>query len=177
VPYNDTNIFWKLRFKHILVDMEQRFTSRKVAALTGTTLRQLQWWDEHGIVRPAREGHRRLYSLDDMSEIAVISEMRQRGFSLQRMRKVVRFLQKEFGQSLAATVGGNSEYHLLTDGKRFYVETSARQIVDILKNSKQPLLSICLSDAVRQVRTNIQSSKKASSSVKRDSQRVSKKAL
>lgn len=148
--------------------MKQRFTSREVAVLTGTTLRQLQWWDERGIVKPARDGHRRLYSLDDMSEIAVIGEMRQRGFSLQRMRKVIRFLQKEFGQRLAETVSGNSEYHLLTDGKRFYLETSARQIVDILKNSKQPLLSICLSDAVRQVRATIRSRKKANHSVKQD---------
>ena len=70
--------------------MEQRLTSNEVAALTGISLRQLQWWDERGLVVPAREGHRRLYSLDDLAEVAVISELRKKGFSLQRMRKVVR---------------------------------------------------------------------------------------
>ena len=157
--------------------MEQRFTSREVAALTGITLRQLQWWDERGIVKPQREGHRRLYSVEDLSEIAVISEMRRRGFSLQRMRKVVRFLQREFGKRLAEAVSGASEYHLLTDGKHIYLETSARQILDILNNSKQPLLSICLSDAVRRVRANIRASKKNSGSVMSYSRQSRRKAL
>ena len=48
----------------------------------------------------------------------------------------MRFLDREFGKSLAEMVDCNSEYHLLTDGKHLYLETSARQIVDILKNSR-----------------------------------------
>jgi len=144
--------------------MRQEFTSRDVVSLTGITLRQLQWWDERGLVVPARRGHRRLYSLEDLSEIAVICELRRRGFSLQRMRKVVRFLQREFSKRLAETVSGVSDYHLLTDGKHLYLETSARQILDILKNSRQPLLAVCLSDTVRQVRAVIRHGKKRNSS-------------
>jgi hypothetical protein len=37
--------------------------------------------------------------------------------------------------------------------------------VDILKNSRQPMLAICLSDTVRQVRADIHSSKKGNTSV------------
>ena len=40
--------------------MDESFTSREVVALTGITPRQLQWWDERGIVVPARSGHKRL---------------------------------------------------------------------------------------------------------------------
>jgi hypothetical protein len=57
-----------------------------------------------------------------------------------------------------------SEYHLLTDGTHLYLETSARQIVDILKNSSQPIIGVCLSDAVRQVRAEVVS-RKANTSV------------
>ena len=145
--------------------MQQQFTSRDVVELTGITPRQLQWWEERGIVVPVREGHRRLYSFEDLSEIAVICQLRRKGFSLQRVRKVVRFLQKEFGKRLAQTVSGASDYHLLTDGKSLYLETSPQQIVDILKNSRQPMLAICLSDTVRQVRADIHSSKKGNTSV------------
>jgi DNA-binding transcriptional MerR regulator len=145
--------------------MQQQFTSRDVVELTGITPRQLQWWDERGIVVPERQGHRRLYSFEDLSEIAVICQLRRKGFSLQRVRKVVRFLQKEFGKRLAQTVSGASDYHLLTDGKSLYLETSPQQIVDILKNSRQPMLAICLSDTVRQVRADIHSSKKGNTSV------------
>jgi len=134
-------------------------------ARTGITPRQLQWWDERGLVVPERQGHRRLYSMEDLAEIAVICELRQRGFSLQRVRKVVRFLQREFGKRLAETVTGASQYHLLTDGTHLFLETSPRQIVDILKNARQPMLTVCLSDAVRQLRANFRGGKKRSASL------------
>ncbi|HKN34070.1 MAG TPA: MerR family transcriptional regulator [Terriglobales bacterium] len=145
--------------------MDKQFTSNEVVALTGITPRQLQWWDERGIVVPAREGHRRLYSMGDVAEVAVICELRGRSFPLQRVRKVMRFLQREFGRRLAETVSGASEYHLLTDGKAIYLETSARQIVDILENARQPMLAICLSDTVRQVQAEVRGAKKRSGSV------------
>ncbi len=135
--------------------MQDRFPSQDVIALTGITARQLQWWDERGVVKPERQGHRRLYSMENLTEIAVICELRRKGFSLQGVRKVMRFLEREVGKGLAEIVGCNSDVHLLTDGTHLYLETSARQIVDILKNSSQPILGICLSDAVRQVRADV----------------------
>jgi DNA-binding transcriptional MerR regulator len=144
--------------------MPDRFPSQEVIALTGVTARQLQWWDERGVVKPEREGHRRLYSMQNVLEMAVICELRRKGFSLQGVGKVMRFLQREFGKGLGEIVGRNSDVHLLTDGTHLYLETSARQIVDILKNSKQPILGICLSDAVRQVRAELVA-RKASTSV------------
>lgn len=139
--------------------MPERFTSQEVIRLTGITPRQLQWWDERGLVRPDREGHRRRYSMNQLTEMAVICELRRKGFSLQGVRKVMRFLDREFGKGLAEIVDRNSAYHLLTDGQHLYLETSARQIVDILKNSDQPILGICLSDTVRQVRAGVVSGK------------------
>jgi DNA-binding transcriptional MerR regulator len=135
--------------------MKRQFTTTEVIALTGITGRQLQWWDERGLVTPSRQGHRRIYSWDQLVTAAVISQLRRRGFSLQRMRKVIAFLDREFGTSLAATVRAASEYHLLTDGTHLYLRTSARQVVDLIKNSAQPMFDICLSDEVRRVRAAI----------------------
>ncbi len=135
--------------------MAERFTSHDVIAMTGITPRQLQWWDERGVVRPQREGHRRIYSMNHLTEVAVICELRRKGFSLQGVRKVMRFLDREFGKGLAEIVSRNSDVHLLTDGSHLYLETSARQIVDILKNSSQPILGVCLTDAVRQLRAEV----------------------
>ena len=143
--------------------MPDRFSSHEVIALTGITARQLQWWDERGVVKPQRVGHRRLYSMENLTEIAVICEFRRKGFSLQGVRKVMRFLAREFGKGLAEIVGRNSDVHLLTDGTHLYLETSARQIVDILKNSAQPILGICLTDAVRQVRADVVARKMSTS--------------
>src|SRR5262249_32713980 len=126
----------------------------EVIALTGISARQLQWWDERGIVEPARGGRRRLYSPADLAEVAVICELRRKGFSLQRVRKVMRFLQPEFGKRLVQATTG-AEYHLLTDGRNLYLETSPEQVVNVLKNARQPMFTVCLSDAVRMVRADV----------------------
>jgi DNA-binding transcriptional MerR regulator len=131
--------------------MQETFTSNEVIALTGLTPRQLQWWDERGLVAPSREGHKRIYSVDDLAEVAVICDLRRRGLSLQKIRTVIRFLQKELGKRLVQTVTAASEYHLLTDGRHIYLEDSARAVVDLLKNAAQPMLSVCLSDTIQRV--------------------------
>ena len=52
----------------------------------------------------------------------MICELRDRGFSLQKIRVVLRFLQKELGKRLVETVTAASEYHLLTDGRHIFLE-------------------------------------------------------
>ena len=140
--------------------LRQTYTSRAVVELTGITPRQLQWWDERRIVVPARDGHQRVYSLDDLTEVAIICEMRDRGFSLQKIRRVIRFLQRELGKRLVDTVRSASEYHLLTDGQHIFLEDSARGVVDVLKNSRQPMLTVCLSDTVQRIDAGLKSAKK-----------------
>lgn len=132
-----------------------QFTSNQVVALTGITPRQLQWWDERGLVVPGRVGRNRLYSIEDVAEVAVLCQLRRKGFSLQRVRKIMRYLQRELGKRLVETVTAGSDYHLLTDGKRIYLENSASEVIDILKNARQPILGVCLSDAVREIHAEI----------------------
>src|ERR1039457_5358458 len=154
--------------------MQQTFTSKEVVALTGISPRQLQWWDERRIVVPAREGHRRVYGMDDLAEVAVICDLRQRGFSLQKIRRVVRFLQKELGKRLVETVSAASEYHLLTDGRHIYLEDSARAVVDLLKNARQPMLSLCLREPSQRVRAEVRGARKRSASVRHPTMRRSR---
>ncbi len=146
--------------------MQQTFTSKEVVALTGISPRQLQWWDERRIVVPAREGHSRIYGMDDLAEVAVICDLRKRGFSLQKIRRVIRFLQKELGKRLVETVTAASEYHLLTDGRNIYLEDSARAVVNLLKNARQPMLSVCLSDTIQRIRADVHGARKRNASVR-----------
>ena len=130
---------------------QELWTSREVVSLTGITPRQLQWWDERSVVKPEREGHRRVYSINQLTEVAVICQLRHKGFSLQGVRKVMRFLAHEFGKGLAEIVERDSDIHLLTDGVHLYLETSAQQIVDILKNARQPMFLVCVTDQVKRL--------------------------
>ena len=44
-----------------------------------------------------------------------------------------------------------SDLHLVTDGKSIYLEDQHDRIVDILKNAKQPMFVVCVSDQVRRL--------------------------
>ncbi len=124
--------------------MNQSFTSSQVSERTGLTPRQLQWWDEQGLVVPAREGHRRLYSAKDLAELAILSDLRRRGFSLQRVRKMILLLRREFGHRLADLLSRGPGLHLLTDGESVFLCDSERGVIDLLRDTQQPLLAICI---------------------------------
>src|SRR6267154_1474519 len=97
------------------------FTSSDVSRIAQVSLRQLQWWDERKVVSPQHTGHRRVYDSAEVVEITVIAELRRKGFSLQKIRRVLRFLQKEMGRRLAEVLANNSELHLVTDGKSIFL--------------------------------------------------------
>src|SRR5438445_9905375 len=128
---------------------QRTYTSTDVAKIAQVSLRQLQWWDERKVVSPQHEGHKRIYLPEEVVEITVIAELRRKGFSLQKIRRVLRFLQREMGRHLAEVVQSNSDLHLVTDGKSIYLEEKQERIIDILKNAKQPMFLVCVSDQLR----------------------------
>jgi DNA-binding transcriptional MerR regulator len=127
------------------------FTSTDVARIAAVSLRQLQWWDERKVVSPHHEGHRRVYLAEEVVEITMIAELRRKGFSLQKIRRVLRFLQREMGKRLAEVLSGNANLHLLTDGKSIYLEDQHDRIIDLLKNARQPMFLVSVSDQVRRL--------------------------
>lgn len=128
---------------------QERYTSGEVARIAGVSLRQLQWWDERNVVSPRQEGHRRVYLPHEVVEVSVIAELRAKGFSLQKIRRVLRFLQQEMGKRLSDAVTSNSEVHLVTDGKHIYLEDQPDRVIEVLKNAKQPMFLVCVTDQLR----------------------------
>ncbi len=142
---------WKAkRSRPAALEPEEVYTSSEVARISGVSLRQLQWWDERHVVSPTQEGHRRVYSAREVVEVSVIAALRKKGFSLQKIRRVLKFLQKEMGKRLADT-SGNSDIHLLTDGKSIYLEDVPDRIIDLMKNARQPMFLVCVSDQLRRI--------------------------
>src|SRR5271168_4708772 len=103
------------------VNAERTFSSSDVSRIAEVSLRQLQWWDERKVVSPRHEGHRRVYLPAEVIEITVIAELRRKGFSLQKIRRVLRFLQREMGRRLAEVLQASSQLHLVTDGKSIFL--------------------------------------------------------
>src|SRR6266404_3986113 len=127
------------------------FTSSDVSRIAQVSLRQLQWWDERKVVSPQHEGHKRVYQSEEVIEITVIAELRRKGFSLQKIRRVLRFLQREMGKRLAEVLNQESDLHLVTDGKAIYLEEQQERIIDLLKNAHQPMFLVCVSDQARRL--------------------------
>jgi len=129
----------------------QAYNSAEVSRICGVSLRQLQWWDERHVVSPRQDGHKRIYMLDEVVEISVIAELRRKGFSLQKIRRVLRFLQKDMGKRLNEALAASSEVHLLTDGKTIYLEDAPGRIIDLLKSAKQPMFLVCVTDQAKRL--------------------------
>ena len=127
------------------------YSSSDVSRIAHVSLRQIQWWDERKVVSPRHEGHKRVYLPQKAIEITVIAELRRKGFSLQKIRRVLRFLQREMGRRLSDVLSAQSDLHLVTDGKSIFLEDQQARIIDILKNAKHPMFLVCVSDQARRL--------------------------
>ncbi|MEO7651285.1 MAG: MerR family transcriptional regulator [Bryobacteraceae bacterium] len=124
----------------------EAFTSADVSRLSGVSLRQLQWWDEQHVVSPRHDGHKRVYLPSEVIEIAVIADLRRKGFSLQKIRRVLRHLQRDMGKRLGEALTADKETFLLTDGKTTHLEESRERVIDVLKGARQPMFLVCVSE-------------------------------
>jgi DNA-binding transcriptional MerR regulator len=133
-------------------DADRVFTSRDISRIAQVSLRQLQWWDERKLISPRQEGHRRVYLPEEVIEIMVVAELRRKGLALQKTRRVVRFLRREMAARLEKHLNSMADgFHLLTDGKSTHLESAPRRIIDLLKNSRDAMWLVSVSDQVRRL--------------------------
>ncbi len=55
------------------------------------------------------------------------------------------------GRRLAEVLQAASHLHLVTDGKSIYLEDQQERIIDILKNARQPMFLVCVSDQAKRL--------------------------
>jgi DNA-binding transcriptional MerR regulator len=145
---NSYFMFETYRIQPDLPPSELIYTSTEVSRIAQISLRQLQWWDERQVVSPRQENHQRLYSTDQVIEIAIIAELRRKGVSLQKIRHVLRLLPREMSRRFADSRAEGSKLHLLTDGCSLYLEEHQDRIIDRLTQARQPMFLVCVSDQV-----------------------------
>lgn len=110
--------------------------------------RQFQWWDERRLLRPAIPPRRteaggfteRRYTPVELLELLVLAELRRRGFTVQKIRRLLDTLKRRFGVRLFETIGGAGPVTLLTDGREVYARTNGGEIFNLLRAPTQPLL-------------------------------------
>lgn len=93
------------------------FSSGQVANFTGASLRQLQWWDERGIIKARLEGHCRVWSAETVLRVKLLTELRARRFSLSICKKLLWGLREPLNDGLV-------QKFVVTDGRTIQATTS-----------------------------------------------------
>jgi DNA-binding transcriptional MerR regulator len=145
--------------------LKKHYSSRDVAALTGLSARQLQWWDAKRLLRPSVPTHRtaaggfteRRYSPVDLFELVALADLRRRGFSVQKIRTILDILRGRFGVRLYDAISNGGPIQLLTDGRDVYVRTDAGQVFNLLRSPSQPLLVVAEEGALRTLNLRMRS--------------------
>ena len=130
--------------------LKRTYSSREVAGLTGLTARQLQLWDAGGLIAAAIPPHKtvkggyteRRYTPIELFELAVLADLRTRGFSVQQLHALLSTLNEQFHVRLFEATGGGGRVQLLTDGREIFARTDRGQFFNLLQAPAQPLLAI-----------------------------------
>jgi DNA-binding transcriptional MerR regulator len=124
--------------------------------IVGVSLRQIQYWDERGFVRPSVKpaqgrGTKRLYSFHDLVCLKVVKDLAYHGISLQKIRRCLQPLRQ-----YAAKAGQPLEsVKYVTDGEKLFVITSDRKkILDAME--RHFVLSLGIGNLVRELNGEVQ---------------------
>ena len=139
--------------------LKKHYSSREVAAQTGLTARQLQWWDRVGLYVAAIPTHRteaggfteRRYTPIELLELMVLADLRRRGFSLARIRRLLDVLRARFQVRLFEAIEGGGPVTLFIDGDDIYARAESGEYFNVLDNPRQPLLMLGPEPRMRQV--------------------------
>jgi DNA-binding transcriptional MerR regulator len=141
------------------VRLKKHYSSREVTVQTGLTARQLQWWDQRGLYAASVPSHRteaggfteRRYSPIELLELMVLADLRRRGFSLGRVRRLLLVLRSRFEVRLFEAIEGGGPVTLFIDGDDIYARTESGEYFNVLDNPRQPLLMLGPEPRMRQV--------------------------
>ncbi|MDH4062812.1 MAG: MerR family transcriptional regulator [Acidobacteriota bacterium] len=130
--------------------LKKLYISREVAAITGLSARQLQWWDQRGIFAPSIRSQRterggfteRRYTPIELLELMVLADLRRRRFSMSRLRRLLSVLRTRFKVRLYDAIEGTGPVTLYIDRDKIYARTGDGDLFNVLDQPDQPLLVV-----------------------------------
>lgn len=80
----------------MIANQEDLFTRREVSEIIGLTLRQIQHWDQSGLIRPSfrTSGNHSRYTFQDLVSFKTARKLLDAGISTQRIRHSLSTLQR-----------------------------------------------------------------------------------
>jgi DNA-binding transcriptional MerR regulator len=132
------------------------YDSKTASRIVGVSLRQIQYWDEQGFVRPSVKlaggrGTKRLYSFLDLVCLKVIQDLARHGFTLRKIRRCLGPLREHPAKT--SRLAQSLKY--LTDGESLFVITDdRRKILDAME--RQFVLSLGIGNLVRELNGEVE---------------------
>ena len=150
------------------MQLKNTYSAREVAAITGLSARQLQWWDAKRLflsaVAPKRTAAggftERRYTPVDLLELMVLADLRRRGLTVARIRQLLETLRVHFGARLFDAVGGAGSLTLLTDGREIYARTAGGEFYNLLRAPAQPLLVVGAEPGLEELTAKVSTSRR-----------------
>ena len=107
--------------------------------MTGLTARQLQWWDSRRLFAAAIAPHKteaggfteRRYTPLDVLELQVLADLRHRGFSVPRLRRLLSTLRDTFGVRLYEAIGDGGPLTLFIGGDQLFARTADGRLFNL----------------------------------------------
>ncbi len=137
-------------------NLMQYFNSKTVSSIVDVSLRQIQYWDEQGFIRPTirqatGRGSKRLYSFSDLVQLKVVKNLSDHGLSLQGIRLCLPHLRDYYRSGSQPT----PSLKFLTDGKKLFVLTDdSKKILGALDH--QFVFSLAIGSLVRELDGEVQ---------------------
>mgnify|MGYP003148099107 FL=1 len=78
--------------------MKDQFTIADLAAEFGVTNRTVRFYEDAGLISPARAGQRRIYSQRDRTRLRLIMRGKRLGFSIQEIREILDLYDMDGGE-------------------------------------------------------------------------------
>lgn len=142
--------------------MKEAYDSKMASRIVGVSLRQIQYWDERGFVRPSIKpaqgrGTRRLYSFHDLVCLKVVKDLTYHGISLQKIRRCLQPLKRYTAQAEPPL----DSVKYVTDGEKLFVITRDRKkILEAME--RHFVLSLGIGNLVRELNGDVQRAAEAS---------------
>src|SRR3990172_8459597 len=132
------------------------FNTKTVVKLTGLTQRQTDYWDRTHFIKPslkeaAGHGTARLYSFVDLVQLKVAKTLIDKGVSLQKIRKSINFLKKNFPDVEKPL----AQMRFITDGETiFTLSDDKNKILDTLKQG-QMVFALAIGEIIEQLKGEV----------------------
>lgn len=129
------------------------FDSKTVSKILGISLRQIQYWDEQGVVSPSAHqangrGTLRLYLYEDLVQLKVVKRLRECNISLKKIKRSVEYLKA----TLPDIKHPLASFSFITNGETIFVLTDKEDVLVDTLRSGQITWHISMNNIVKEIK-------------------------